>query len=481
MHRKLVLVTGGAGFIGSNLIRRLRGEGNRVISLDNYFAGSRENHVDGVEYREGHTKHIEVLVPESPDIIFHLGEYARVEQSLLEPELVHDLNTVGTAAVIEYWKKKKCKLVYAGSSTKFADWGTGSATPYAKTKAENTELVKKTGDETGLPYAITYFYNVFGEGERAGTYGTVIEMFKRMYLSGAPITVTSPGTQTRNFTHVDDIVDGLMRVGESGAGDEYGLGNEKQFSMLEVARLFGSDILMLPERAGNRMSSGLDTAKSKALGWEAERRLEDYIQEFLNAHPRGISREHRILVFSTTFHPYAGPAEEAVLSLMRAMPSVQFDVITTLFGPAAKSAPSPLANVTIHRIGSGRVSDKYLLPFFGFRAAKKLAKKHSYLFAWSVFASYAALAAIRVKRATGLPLLITLADQDLGEVSFLKRVFLRLALTDADQVYGMESKHERQAARLARRATLRHSMGEGDAFANQVRFSYASLLRGAKK
>ncbi|HEX5774775.1 MAG TPA: NAD-dependent epimerase/dehydratase family protein, partial [Candidatus Paceibacterota bacterium] len=232
---KTILVTGGAGFIGSHLCRRLVSEGHRVISLDNYFAGSRENHVPGVEYREGHTKDIERLVPESPDLVYHLGEYSRVEQSVLEPDVVHDLNIIGTDAVIAYWRERKCKLVYAGSSTKFgnAGWDKESV-PYVATKARNTECVKQIGEQEGLPYAITYFYNVYGPGERAGVYGTVIEAFRRMYLAGVPFAVTRPGTQERNFTHVDDIVDGLLLIAEKGQGDEYGLGNERTFSVLEV-------------------------------------------------------------------------------------------------------------------------------------------------------------------------------------------------------------------------------------------------------
>src|SRR3989344_6664727 len=103
MKGKLVLVTGGAGLIGSNLCKRLVAEQCRVICVDNYFSGSRANHVEGVEYREGDTKDIEQLVPETPDLVYHLGEYARVEQSLLEPDVVRDLNVVGTSAVIEYW------------------------------------------------------------------------------------------------------------------------------------------------------------------------------------------------------------------------------------------------------------------------------------------------------------------------------------------------------------------------------------------
>lgn len=479
---KLVLVTGGAGLIGSHLCERLVRDGHTVISLDNYFAGSKDNHVEGVEYREGHTKEIETHVPETPDLIFHLGEYSRVEQSVFEPELVHDLNVVGTAAVVEYWKKRKCKLVYAGSSTKFGDGGMArTATPYASTKADNTELVKETGDRLHLPYAITYFYNVYGPRERAGAYGTVIEIFRQMYVRGAPLTVTSPGTQARNFTHVLDIVDGLILVGEKGSGDEYGLGNEKVFSILEVARLFGSEILMLPERTGNRMTSALDTSKSRALGWETERRLEDYLEEFLSTHTRSAPLDDRVLVFSTTFHPVSGPAEDALVELMRALPDVSFDVITTRFAPGTEQTPSPTSNAFVHRVGFGNSFDKYLFPILGYLKAKNLSRTHTYLFAWAIFASYAALAALLLKRIVRTPLLITLADQDLARAGGIKRLLLKRALSGADQVYGMHSKDDRMAARLVRKTTLRQSIGDGDAFANQIRFAYANILNASLK
>lgn len=190
--KKLAVVTGGAGFIGSHLCERLAKEGYRVISLDNYFTGSKENHVEGVEYREGHTKDIAVHITEKPDIIFHLGEYARVEQSVLEPEMVHNLNTIGTQGAIDFWKKHRCKLLYAGSSTKFGDEGkTRETSPYAKTKAENSDFVREVGERENLPYAITYFYNVYGPRERTGVYGTLIALFKDMYARGAPITVVA--------------------------------------------------------------------------------------------------------------------------------------------------------------------------------------------------------------------------------------------------------------------------------------------------
>ena len=277
--KKTILVTGGAGFIGSHLCERLAKDGHKVISLDNYFTGSKKNHIAGVEYREGHTKNIEKYIQEAPDAIYHLGEYSRVEVSLTEPALVWDLNKDGTFGVVEFWRKKKCKLVYAGSSTKFGDGGLGRAqSPYAWAKASNTELVQNYAAWYGLPYATTYFYNVYGPRERpAAEYGTLIETFRRQSRAGENLTIVSPGTQKRNFTHVDDIVDGLVLVGEKGNGDEFGLGAAESYTVLDVAKMFGGTVTMLPERKGNRMDSTLDTTKASALGWIPRRRLVDYI------------------------------------------------------------------------------------------------------------------------------------------------------------------------------------------------------------
>ncbi len=278
--QKLILVTGGAGFIGSHLCERLAKDGHKVISLDNYFTGSRENHVPGVTYREGHTKDIDTHIPEKPDVVYHLGEYSRVEKSFDEPSLVWDLNVLGTFGVVEFCRNRGSKLVYAGSSTKFADDGLGRhQSPYAWCKASNTDLVHNYGVWFGVPYAITYFYNVYGPRERAGAYGTVIEIFRQKYLAGEPLTVVSPGTQKRNFTHVHDIVEGLVIVGERGEGDDYGLGDVREYSILDIAKLFGTEIKMLPERAGNRMSSAIDTSRSESIGWKITKSVEEYIKE----------------------------------------------------------------------------------------------------------------------------------------------------------------------------------------------------------
>lgn len=280
--KKKILVTGGAGFVGSNLCERLSKNHNyEVYSLDNYFTGSESNHVPNITYITGDTKDIAKLITFSPDMVYHLGEYSRVEQSFDDMEKVWDYNKDGTFAVLEFVRKSGCKILYAGSSTKFGDGGLGrSASPYAWTKATNTELVMNYGAWYNVPYAITYFYNVYGPREIAsGKYATLIALFKEKMKNKETLTIVSPGTQKRNFTHIDDIIDGLVLVGENGYGDEFGIGSPDAYTILEIAQIFDGKIEMLPERKGNRMLADVVTCKTEALGWKPTRTIQEYIEE----------------------------------------------------------------------------------------------------------------------------------------------------------------------------------------------------------
>ncbi len=274
-----VLVTGGAGFIGSHLCERLANDENEVYSLDNYSTGMVENHANNVTYIKGEVKNIEKLVKFTPDIIYHLGEYSRVEQSFDDIEKVWNYNKDGIFAILQFCRKSNAKLIYAGSSTKFGDGGLGrSQSPYAWTKASNTELVENYGNWFGISYAVVYFYNVYGGREiSSGKYATLIALFVEKYKNGEPLTVVSPGTQLRNFTHIDDIISGLIMVGNYGSGDNYGIGCSKSYSILEIAKAFGSEIKMLPERKGNRMSAKVVCDRTKELGWNETKSIMDYI------------------------------------------------------------------------------------------------------------------------------------------------------------------------------------------------------------
>ena len=280
--KKKIVVTGGAGFIGSHLCERLAKDGNNeVYSIDNYFTGSTDNHVESVTYINGSSADIDTLITFTPHMIYHLGEYSRVEQSFDDMDKVLEFNKKGTFAVLEFVRKHKCKLLYAGSSTKYGDGGDNAdASPYAWSKSSNTHLVKNYAKWYGIEYVITYFYNVYGPREiQTGKYATLIALFKEKMKNGEDLTVVSPGNQQRNFTHVYDTVDALMLIGEKGQGDEYGIGNPQAYTILDVAKLYGGNIVMLPERKGNRLVAPVVSDKTRALGWEPKINLSDYIKE----------------------------------------------------------------------------------------------------------------------------------------------------------------------------------------------------------
>jgi len=290
MAQRTVLVTGGAGHVGSHVVELLAADpSNRVLSLDNYFTGREANHVAGVEYRRGHTKDIDRLVPETPDLVIHLGEYARIAPSFEDVAQVYDLNITGTFAVAEFCRHRQVgKLVYAASSTRFAIEGDGRhQNPYSFTKATNVDLITDYGRWYDLPYAICYFYNAFGPREQGeGTYATLIAKFERQYLAGQPLTVVQPGTQRRAFTFVKDLARGIILAGEQGRGDGYALGVTETRSVLEIAQAFGGPVEMVDGYPGRQEAANEPTKAREELGWAPTVDVLDYIAAFRQAHPR---------------------------------------------------------------------------------------------------------------------------------------------------------------------------------------------------
>jgi UDP-glucose 4-epimerase len=291
-----ILVTGGAGFIGSHLCERLHKDGHEVVSLDNYFTGSKNNHINGVKYVEGHTKNInEIFATEKFNLIYHLGEYSRVRHALLEPDVVYDLNVHGTHHMLQYWKKLNtenhvCKLVYAGSSTKFADTENTkdnlaghNLSPYTAAKYYNSMMVQNYATWYNLPFAITYFYNVYGPRELGNEYGTIVEIFRQNYLNNRPHKVNEPGTQGRNFTHVYDTVEALVLIGLHGEGDEHGIAADEFVTLLELAAMYGGPVEMHPQTKSSRSQASVKNDKIKKLGWEQKHTLKDYIESIKKA------------------------------------------------------------------------------------------------------------------------------------------------------------------------------------------------------
>ena len=283
-----ILVTGGAGFIGSNLIYELKKlyENVNIISVDNYTSGKVENHIEGVKYIKGNTwdiKFIEEIQNFNPKYVFHFGEFSRIVLSFEKPNETFRSNTFGTQQILQYCIEKNSKLIYSGSSAIFGNkMKDQNLNPYAWTKSKNIELIHNYKDWFGLNFAICYFYNVFGPNQiSTGPYSTVIGIFEDQYKNNKPLTIVKPGTQKRCFTHIKDIIDGIILVAEKGSGDEYFLGTKENISIIDIAHMFNWSYIFIDKRKGERENSTLIKSKIDELGWNPNYNIKDYIKDFV--------------------------------------------------------------------------------------------------------------------------------------------------------------------------------------------------------
>lgn len=278
-----ILVTGGAGFIGTSLIKRLKLYENDITVIDNYWSGKKSNHIKGVRYIDTSTLSINDVFDGSEgfDVCFHLGEYSRVATSFNDIRDVWYANSVGTFEVLEYCRKCNIKIIYAGSSTKFAEEGV-SHSPYSFSKSKSAELVKNYGKWYGLKYSICYFYNVFGDGYDSSPipgYESVISVFEKQYKNDEPLTICGTGYQRRAFTFIDDIVNGLILSWGYEQNEEFQLNNPKEYSILEIAKMFSDNIIFIEGRPGDRSTSVTtnNNAREK-LGWETTMDITEWIE-----------------------------------------------------------------------------------------------------------------------------------------------------------------------------------------------------------
>jgi len=288
--KKFLIITGGAGFIGSNLIRLLTYKTKfKIISIDNYSSGSKKNHIlnKKIRYIKGDTKNLEkILIPYKNKIhsIFHFGEFARIYQSFLKMNECIQSNTVGTNVVFDYCLKNKIKLVYSATSASIGNSGSDkNLSPYAFTKAKNIELLNNLKKWFNFKFEIVYFYNVFGAGQiRTGSMATVIGIFEDQYLRNKPLTVVKPGNQSRRFTHVDDTVNACFFAWKKNKNRHYSISNKKSHTILEVAKMFKDDIKFLPKRQGERYASALTdmNLSNKVYKLFGVKKLSDYIENF---------------------------------------------------------------------------------------------------------------------------------------------------------------------------------------------------------
>ena len=300
-----VLVTGGAGFIGTKLIKRLLKDGYEVVSVDNYSTGKKENEQEGCRYYDydlssKHTHGIYVdhgsyphWKDEDYSTIFHIAALARIQTSLKDPLMHITNNFMSTLNVMEFARKINVPVVYAGSSSKHHGL---YGSPYAWSKFSGEELCKLYSSVYDVSTSICRFYNVYGPYQlEDGPYCTVVGVFQNQYKNGEPLTITSDGEQRRDFTHVDDIVDGLVRVNRAihgevdmrYAGEEFELGRGVNHSINEIADMFGKDYPReyIPARKGEYDRTLCEDKRAhELLDWNPTINLDDYIRDFVETY-----------------------------------------------------------------------------------------------------------------------------------------------------------------------------------------------------
>ena len=286
-NQKTYLVTGGAGFIGTNLIKRLIGNGHQVLCFDNYSTGSKDNEQPGCQYFNINLADSEDynLLINRPDAIFHLAALARIEPSFQFPKKTFEDNVNGTLNILDYAKEHNIKVVYAGSSSYH---GGVYENPYTYTKWQGEELCKLYNKIYALDTIICRFYNVYGPYQITdGAYSAIVGIFENQYLNKDPLTITGDGEQRRDFTHVDDIVDGLIKASEysSSNSDIFEFGTGKNYSINELADMFGKDYpkKYLPKREGEMRTTLCDISSAKEkINYSPTKDLGDYIKEWLD-------------------------------------------------------------------------------------------------------------------------------------------------------------------------------------------------------
>ena len=289
--KNIVVITGGAGFIGSNLISKIIKKTNfDVISIDNYSTGRTKNHINSkrIKYIKGNTTQIKNILNKKKEKIhslFHFGEFSRIYQSFKKFNECFNSNSIGTKEVFKFCLDNKIKLIYSATSATLGKRGFNKdLSPYAFTKANNLQLLENLKKWFKLKFEVIYFYNVYGENQiESGYMATVIGIFQRQYLTNKPLTVVKPGKQTRRFTHVLDTVDICYTAWKKNKCGHYIISHKKSYSILDVAKLFKHKIKYLPPRLGERYASALTkiSYSNKVIRYYGKIDLKDYITSFI--------------------------------------------------------------------------------------------------------------------------------------------------------------------------------------------------------
>lgn len=445
-----ILVTGGAGFIGSHLVDFLMNAGHEVFCVDSFFSGKKEN----IAHHLGNTRfHLIAHDVRRPikwkgelDRIYHLACPASPVQYQFDPVLTLETSVLGTEHVLNLARRTGARLLFTSTSEVYGDplehpqkesyFGNvdplGKRACYDEGKRAAETLCKDYRESYGVDARIVRLFNTYGPRMMFND-GRVISNFILQSLLGESITVHGDGSQTRSFLYVDDLIPALVKRLDIESADwqPVNLGNPDERRIADLARMVkektgsASGIVQLdetavPGRIGDPKQRCPDISRAIALlGWEPRTGFDEGLQKTIADFKQRLEHRPHVLVFSTTYAPVLGPAEEAVGEIMKRLPGWEFDIITAKMD-ASLPSQSHDGRVHVYRLGSGANMDKFLLPFRAAWFARLLHHEHRYQVAWAIMASYAGLAATLFSACFRVPFLLSVYEGNIEE-KMLKR------------------------------------------------------------
>lgn len=261
--RNIIIVTGGAGFIGTNLIKKLLKQKKfKIISVDDYSSGSKKNHIKNprIKYLKGHTKNIFKILDKFKSkiyLFYHFGEFSRIVKSFELRNKTVNSNLIGTAKVIEFCMINNIKIIYSCTSAGFGNnFKDQNLSPYSYFKSVNLNLLMNYSDWFGLKYKILYFYNVYGGKETIkDEMKAVIDIFEDCKKKNLYLPVVKPGTQSRIFTHIDDVAEACVKIMRDKNYFHFIIRAKNSYKIIEIAKLFKHKYKYVPTRVGERFKS----------------------------------------------------------------------------------------------------------------------------------------------------------------------------------------------------------------------------------
>lgn len=507
INKKTILITGGAGFVGSHLCKRYLGEGHRVICVDNLQKSGSTVNIDALKKNKDFKfiKHdiIDPLrVDEKIDWVMNFA--CPVSCVDLQVDPIHTLKSSvhGVINMLDIARENKAVFIQASSSDVYGVRDKGeimSEDIIGKVDTLTARACYEEGKRISETICMDYYrqyqvdikivriFNTYGPNVYYRD-GRVMSNFIIAALNNQDLTIYGDGSFTRSHLYIDDLVEGIDRIIKKPKGftGPINLGSTNEITISELAEtvisLVGakSGIVYDNELTGDPKFRRPDVSLAKKLlDWQPQVSLKEGVKKTIEHYKKIEMPEKKIIVFTTTYYPDVGPAERAMMELTKTMNDTEFYVITTK-SRKSLSDFEKIDNTFIFRLGSGNIFGKYLFPIRGALKAYKLTKKYNFRFVWSAMASYGGLAAVVLKMLNKkINFLLTIDKSETEKKGFLRKILYlplyKLIFKQADSVYLTDESAKDNSFTSHAKSNMSVMKYDKD-LASQIRDKYSQLL-----